>query len=37
LAKGQLLPGHERLRQKPGLWKKLKGFMVMVRIALFDK
>ncbi|MFI3197270.1 MAG: nuclear transport factor 2 family protein [Methylococcaceae bacterium] len=37
LAKGQLLPGHERLRCQPGLFKKLKGFMAMVRIALFDK
>jgi len=33
----ELLPGHERLRERPGLLKKLKGFMVMVRIALFNK
>ncbi|MGZ8195402.1 MAG: nuclear transport factor 2 family protein [Methylosarcina sp.] len=37
LAKGQLLPGHERLRKPPGLWKKLKGFLAMMRIALFNR
>jgi len=37
LAKGQLLPGHERLREKPGLIKKLKGWLAMVRIALFGR
>jgi hypothetical protein len=37
LAKGQLLPGHERLRKQPGLWKKLKGFLAMIRIALFNR
>lgn len=37
LAKGQLLPGHERLRKPAGLWKKLKGLLAMVRIALFNR
>jgi hypothetical protein len=37
LAKGQLLPGHERLRKPPGLLKKIKGLLVMLRIALLDK
>jgi hypothetical protein len=37
LARGQLLPGHELLRKKPGLWKKIKGFLVMLRIVLCDK
>jgi hypothetical protein len=32
-----LLPGHERLRKQPGLLKKLKGLLAMVRIALFNK
>ncbi|MDP1615179.1 MAG: nuclear transport factor 2 family protein, partial [Methylococcales bacterium] len=36
VAKGQLLPGHERLRKQPGFFKKLKGFMAMVHIALFN-
>ena len=37
LAKGQLLPGHERLRAQPSAFKKLKGFIAMVRIALFNR
>ena len=36
LARGQLLPGHERLREQPGLVKKLKGFVAMIGIALFS-
>ncbi|NOS89456.1 MAG: nuclear transport factor 2 family protein [Methylococcaceae bacterium] len=34
LAKGQLLPGHERLRPAPSMWKKIKGVLAMVRIAV---
>jgi hypothetical protein len=37
LAKGQLLPGHERLRKPSGLLKKMKGLLVMLRIALCNK
>ncbi len=37
LAKGQLLPGHRRLRQAPGLGKKLKGWVCMLRIALLGR
>ena len=37
LAKGQLLPGHELQREKPGLLKKLKGGLVMARIALLGR
>ena len=37
LARGQLLPGHERLRADPGIWKKIQGWMVMLSIALFGK
>ncbi len=35
LAKGHLLPGHERIREQPGIWKRIKGVLVMVQIALF--
>jgi len=37
LAKGQLLPGHERLREKPGLLKKIKGGLAMARIAILGR
>jgi len=30
------LPGHEHLRKPPSLLKKLKGFIAMVRIAIFS-
>lgn len=37
LAKGQLLPGHERLRENPGIMKRLRGLLAMIRIALFAR
>lgn len=37
LAKGQLLPGHERIRKKPGIVKKFKGLLAMIRIAIIGK
>ncbi len=37
LAKGRLLPGHERIRENPGFYKKIKGLYAMVRIALIGK
>ncbi len=37
LAKGQLLPGHERLRECPGIGKKIRGLLAMIRIVLFGK
>lgn len=37
LAKGQGLPGHEKIRPTPGLIKKLKGFVAMIRIVIFGK
>ncbi len=37
LAKGQLLPGHERLGEAPGLWKKARGLLAMARIALLGR
>ncbi len=37
LAKGHPLPGHEKLRPEASLLHKLKGFLVMVRIAIFNK
>jgi len=37
LAKGQLLPGHERLRENPGFWKKVWGLLAMARIALLGR
>lgn len=37
LAKGQLLPGHERLRECPGIGKKIRALLAMIRIVLFAK
>ncbi|MDH3200427.1 MAG: hypothetical protein OEM15_05985 [Myxococcales bacterium] len=34
-ARGEMLPGHERLRKEPGRLEKLKNFQALVRIALF--
>ncbi|TNF36495.1 MAG: nuclear transport factor 2 family protein [Gammaproteobacteria bacterium] len=34
-AKGELLPGHEKIRPEPGKMKKLRDFMAMIRIAIF--
>lgn len=36
-AMGSLLPGHERIRPKPGLLKRMKNYLVMLRIALLGK
>ena len=37
LAKGQSLPGHERIRENPGLIKKARGLFAMLKIVLFGK
>jgi len=37
LAKGHPLPGHEKIRQEPSFLTKFMGFVVMIRIALFNK
>lgn len=37
LAKGQSLPGHVKLRKEPGLIKKIKGWLVMIKIVLLGK
>ena len=37
LAKGQLLPGHEKIRPEPGLMKKIKGYLAMIRIVILGK
>lgn len=37
LAKGRPLPGHEKLRPEASLLQKLKGFLVMLRIAIFNQ
>lgn len=34
-AKGDLLPGHERIRREPGKLEKLRNYQALVRIALF--
>jgi hypothetical protein len=37
LAKGQPLPGHKRIRENPGLLKKVKGLLSMIKIVLLGK
>jgi len=37
LAKGHPLPGHQKLRPEASLFTKIKGFVAMVRIAIFNK
>ncbi len=37
LAKGRLLPGHERLRNPPSLFKKIKGLIALLGIVLWAK
>ena len=37
LAKGQSLPGHEKIRPEPGLLKKIKGYLAMIQIVVLGK
>ena len=34
-AKGEMLPGHEKLREEPGRIEKVKNALALVRIAVF--
>lgn len=36
-AKGDLLPGHRKLRGEPSQWEKIKNFTAMVKIAMTGK
>ena len=34
-ARGQLLPGTQRIRPEPSLWTKVQNFLAMLRIVMF--